>query len=165
MSVFSTTDEQCIHLATIIVAMKDAGLEHHFIASVDKLARIEHGVYALMAMWLDAENSEERDEILADLQDSLDDFAAAPPEPLRKPYIAYKDLGAVAAEIVAFKQRLRALIDRNGGVSKVAKLTGIPQPSLSRLLNSASMPRRTTIYKIAEALNVPETEINSSWVR
>lgn len=164
MNTFRTTDEQIINLANVVIAMKNAGLEVGFIASVDKLARVEHGVYALMEMWLSAESPEERDEIVADLQDSLDDFETAPPEPIKKPYISFKELGPTSAEVLAFKQRLRRLIDRSGGVSQVAKLTGIPQPSLSRLLNSASMPRRTTLYKIALALNVSEAEIKSDWI-
>jgi DNA-binding phage protein len=63
------------------------------------------------------------------------------------------------------KRRFRDLIDRHGGVSAVAKKSGIPQPSLSRLLKSASMPRRSTLYKIAVALGVPENEVVMEWTR
>jgi DNA-binding phage protein len=66
---------------------------------------------------------------------------------------------------MAFKKRLRDLIDRKGGVSFVAQQSGIPQPSLSRLLNSVSMPRRSTLYKIANALNLPEAEVVTEWSR
>jgi DNA-binding phage protein len=58
-----------------------------------------------------------------------------------------------------------ALIDRHGAITKVARKAGIPQPSLSRMLNSASMPRRTTLYKIAKALDLDESEIVTEWVR
>ena len=66
---------------------------------------------------------------------------------------------------MAFKRRLRDVIDRNGGVTRVAERTGIPQPSLSRMLNTASMPRRTTLLRIAKALDLPETDIATEWTR
>jgi hypothetical protein len=35
-----------------------------------------------------------------------------------------------------------------------SKITGIPQPSLSRFFNSNAMPRRQTLIKIASAMKV-----------
>jgi len=57
------------------------------------------------------------------------------------------------------------LIDQHGGVSEVARKSGIPQPSLSRMLNSGSMSRRSTLYKIANALDLPEKDLVGDWVR
>jgi DNA-binding phage protein len=67
--------------------------------------------------------------------------------------------------VVAEKARLRQIIDKHGGVSAVAKKSGIPQPSLSRMLGSASIPRRSTLYKIANALGLSEAEIVTEWTR
>jgi DNA-binding phage protein len=67
--------------------------------------------------------------------------------------------------VLEYKKHLPDLIDRNGGVSAVAERSGIPQPSLSRMLNSASMPRRSTLYKIANAIDAPESEIVTEWAR
>jgi transcriptional regulator with XRE-family HTH domain len=50
-------------------------------------------------------------------------------------------------------------------VSEVARKSGIPQPSLSRILSSGSMPRRSTLYKIANALGLSEKEIVGEWVQ
>ena len=163
---FKTTPEQVMSLASIMVGMKAAGVDPEFIVKVSELARTDQGVYDLMEMWLAAENEPaERDEIVADLQEALDDYQDAPAEPLKKPYIKFDKLGDVANQVVAFKKRLRDLIDRNGGVSSVAQKSGIPQPSLSRMLNSASMPRRSTLYRIANALNVEESEVVTEWSR
>lgn len=162
---FKTTNEQILELAQIVVDMKHAGLDHNFIAHVYELGRTDQGIYDLAAMWLAEEDPTERDEILADLQESLDDYEHAPREPEQKPYIPYSDLDAVVNQVRAFKKKLRDIIDKNGGVSHVAKLTGIPQPSLSRMLNSASMPRKTTLYKIANALNLSESDIVTDWTR
>ncbi|WP_407890448.1 helix-turn-helix domain-containing protein [Scytonema sp. NUACC26] len=46
---------------------------------------------------------------------------------------------------------------------KLSEKTGIPEPSLSRFFNSASMPHRTTLYKIANALKLTESQILSKW--
>lgn len=163
---FKTTDDQVIHIASIVVEMKATGLGAAFIVAASELARTDQGVYDLMAMWLDAKGDDaERDEIVADLQDSIDDYRDAPSVPQQKPYIGYDQLGDVGDRVLAEKARLRDLIDKNGGVTAVARKAGIPQPSLSRMLNSASIPRRSTLYKIANALDLPETEIALEWTR
>ena len=163
---FKTTDEEVLNLATIMVAMKDAGLDHAFIVKASELARTDQGTYDLMALWLSAApDAGERDEIVADIQDSLDDYADAPQEPTQKPYIKYDRLEDVAQRVMSEKAKLRQLIDRHGGVSAVAAKCGIPQPSLSRMLNSASIPRRSTLYKIANALGLSEEDVVVEWSR
>ena len=62
-----------------------------------------------------------------------------------------------------FKAHLKTVVDKWGGVTKLAKETGIPQPTISRFFSSSSMPRRTTLYKIAEAFNLSEEEIITDW--
>lgn len=85
---FHTTPEQVMNLATIMVAMRNAGLAQDFIVQASELARTDQGVYDLMAMWLAAKGDvDEQREIIADLQESLDDYKDAPSEPLKKPYI------------------------------------------------------------------------------
>jgi DNA-binding phage protein len=66
---------------------------------------------------------------------------------------------------MAEKAKLRQIIDRHGGVSAVAKRCGIPQPSLSRMLSSPSVPRRSTLCKIANALDLSEKDIALEWTR
>lgn len=162
---FRTTTDQVIELAGIVVAMEGEALPRVFIAAAYELARTDQGVFDLMALWRDATDSKERAEIVADLQDSLSDYDDAPAKPLQKPYIKFESLDDIANRVVAYKKHLRDLIDKNGGVSAVAERSGIPQPSLSRMLNSASMPRRSTLYKIANAIDAPESEIVTEWAR
>lgn len=163
---FKTTPEQVLRLAAIVVEMERSGLATSFIYDAQELARTDQGVFDLMALWMDASDDvAERDEIVADLQESIDDYAEAPKHPTRKPYIAYDNLDDVVQKVLTDKQRLRDLVDRNGGVSEVARRSGIPQPSLSRMLNSASMPRRSSLYRIANALDLSEAEIVTDWVR
>jgi DNA-binding phage protein len=145
--------------------MAESGLPAPFIAAAMDLAWQEQGAYELMELWSERKPGKERDEIVADLQEAVEDWAEAPPNPALKPRVAFDQLGGIVRSVAAHKRRLRELIDRHGGVSAVARKSGIPQPSLSRLLSSASMPRRSTLYRIANALGVEESEIVTKWVR
>lgn len=78
---FKTTPDQALNLASIMLEMEHAGLDHAFIVKASELARTDQGIYDLMALWLGAEgDATERDEIVADIQESIDDYAAAPQE-------------------------------------------------------------------------------------
>lgn len=163
---FKTTPEQVLTLASIMVEMQTSGLEHEFIVKASELARVDQGVYDLMSLWSATESDPaERNEIVAELQESIDDYNDAPAEPLHKPYIKYDRLHDVAQRVMTEKAKLRQIIDRHGGVSAVAQKTGIPQPSLSRMLNSSSIPRRSTLYRIANALGLSEEDIALEWTR
>jgi hypothetical protein len=135
------------------------------VAQASELARVDQGVFELMELWSEAETPHDRDETLADLQEMIDEAAEGHGHAEEKPYIPFDDLDEVGRRVMEHKKKLRELIDRHGGVSKVAVKIGMPQPSLSRMLNSASMPRRTTLYRIANGLGVPEAEVVGEWVQ
>lgn len=163
---FRTTPEQVLRLAAIMLEMERAGIDRSFIVEAEELARMDQGVFDLMELWSEAAaDPSERDEVIASLQESLDDYRDAPAAPQKKPYIEYAQLDDVAARVMAEKAKLRRIIDQHGGVSAVAQKCGIPQPSLSRMLSSPSIPRRSTLYKIANALDLPEKEIAFEWTR
>lgn len=83
---FKTTPEQALALASIMVEMKNAGLDHEFIVKASELGRMDQGVYDLMALWLNsARDPAERDEIIADLHESIDDYAESPKETHHNP--------------------------------------------------------------------------------
>lgn len=163
---FPTTSEQKLQLAHHMMEMQRAGLGDEFIVNASELARMDQGIYDLFELWSQsAGNQNERDQIIADIQDLVDEHRDAPKEPEKKPYIGFDQLDNVAKRILAEKATLRKLIDKHGGVSVVAEKTGIPQPSLSRMLNTPSIPRRKTLNKIAIALDEPETEIAFDFTR
>ncbi len=164
MSTFKTSPEQQLKVYGIATAMKTAGLDANFITNCVKLAFEYEGAHDLMQLWAEASNQEEKDEVIADLQDEIDTHQELPKKPTKKPYVKFDDLDAIAKNIEGYKRNLRKLVDRHGGIVELAKKTGIPQPSLSRFFNSNSMPRRTTIYKIAEALGLSEKDIITDWV-
>jgi hypothetical protein len=88
---FRTTPDQVLKLAAIVLEMEKSGVDRNFIVDADELARKDQGVVDLMALWADAANDQaERDEIIADIHESIDDYRDAPPA-------AYKDVDAVMA--------------------------------------------------------------------
>jgi DNA-binding phage protein len=161
---FRTSPEQKIKVYEIAISMKGMGLTANFITDCVKLAEEYEGAHDLMVLWSETLSREERDELIADLQDELDIHQELPKKPTKKPYVRFDDLDAIGKNIEGFKKNLRRLVDRHGGITELAKKTGIPQPSLSRFFNSHSMPRRTTLYKIADALGLSENEIITDWV-
>lgn len=166
MSLFVSTPEQKIKAAKYAVEMDAAGLPNDFVANVLTLAQEDEGVFELLELWVEArEQPEERAKLVASLSEIIDEQAELPPAVIQKPRIDFKNLPDVAKQVAAHKQRLRDLIDKNGGIVAVARRAGIPQPSLSRMLNSASMPRRTTLYRIARALDVDESLVVGEWLR
>lgn len=164
MSTYRTTDDQKVRVYQIATYMKDAGLSSSFIAGAVKLAEYYEGAYELFELWFSEKDQEEKDQIICALQDEIDEYAEQPKEPVKKPYIRFDDLELIAKHVMSFKAHLKTMVDQWGGISKLAKATGIPQPSLSRFFKTASMPRRTTLYKIAEAMNLSEKEIITDWV-
>jgi DNA-binding phage protein len=152
-----------MELHHIVVAMEKKGLSKNFVAAAFHTALEFEGVYDLMKMWSEEEDSSEQGEIIADIQELIEDCSQK--EKIERAYIKFDDLESIAKNIRAYKDKLREKVDSSGGVQKLSELTGIPQPSLSRFFNSNAMPRRTTLYKIAKALNLSEVDISTEWSR
>lgn len=163
MNVPAINPEHDVELYAIGTAMKEARLPVAFISSAVRTAGEFSGVYGLMKLWQQTQDAQERVEIVADIQDMIDDCAQKSKETAA--YVRAEDLEAIAKNITKFKATLLATVEEHGGVTKVAKLTGIPQPSLSRFFNSAAMPRRRTLNKIAQALGLDASKIAIEWTR
>ena len=149
----------------VAVEMRRQGLEEDFVEQVVKLAMDLEGIRDLMILWHEETDSKEREEAIADLQDEIDEYRDAPRTILEKPKVNFDQLDTIATSIVAFKKKLRDAVDAWGGITKLARETGIPQPSLSRFFNTASMPRRTTLYRIVKAVGLKDSDIVFEWMR
>ncbi len=143
--------------------MNQAGLSKAFISAAVNTAFEFEGVYDLLKMWSEETDTRERGEIIADIQDMIDDCSQK--EKIEGTYVRFDDLDTIAKNIRAFKDNLRLIVDQNGGIGHLADLTSIPQPSLSRFFSSAAMPRRATLLKIARALKLSEIQIATEWSR
>jgi DNA-binding phage protein len=122
------------------------------------------GIRDLMILWAEETEARERDEIIADLNEEIESYQNAPQTMLEKPKIHFEQLDSIASSIIAYKKKLREAVDRWGGITKLSRETGIPQPSLRRLFSSASMPRRTTLYRIAKAVGLKDSDIMFEWL-
>lgn len=157
--------EKDFQILDILNKMRDQGIHTTFIYSLMEHCQRYEGIRDLMQMWFEETNLNEKGKIIADLQECLNDIADLPQKPEERPYLHYHELVEVQHDVLAFKKQLREEVDKQGGINELARKTGIPQPSLSRFFSSASMPRRTTLYKIAKALNLPESSVGFKWVR
>jgi len=154
------------HLEEVLeigAAMKRAALPDKFVAGAVKIAMDFDGVYDLLVMWRDEEEKSEREEIVADIQERIDDCAQT--ETKEAAYIRFDDLESIANDVRKFKNELLLTINKRGGITHLADLTGMPQPSLSRFFNTNSMPRRGTLLKIAKALDLDAVQIATEWTR
>jgi DNA-binding phage protein len=143
--------------------MNQAGLPKEFIAAAVGTAFEFEGVYDLLKMWACESDTEEQSEIISDIQELIDDCGQH--EKIEEVYVRFDDLDTIANNVRSFKDNLRSLVDQNGGLKNLSELTGIPQPSLSRFFNSATMPRRTTLHKIAKALKLNQIQVATEWSR
>lgn len=160
---FHLTPEQDVSLFSIGAEMQKAGLSAAFVSAAIRTALHYEGVADLIFLWKEEDSPDERDEIIADIQELIDDCARNEVEEHR--YIKLSDLGAVQKNIREFKDALLRIINAKGGITELARITHIPQPSLSRFFNSNAMPRRKTLLKIADALNIDAISISSPWAR
>jgi len=120
------------HVLDILNKMRRVGLESAFICQLMEFCQRYEGLQDLMEMWYEEESDVEREEILADLQESLDEILSAPKESEERPYFQYEDLKMIQDDVQEFKSKLREEADRQGEISELVRKTGIPQPSLSR---------------------------------
>jgi DNA-binding phage protein len=152
-----------VELIEIGHQMNQSGLPKAFIAAAVETAFEFEGVYDLMKLWSEDSDPAERDEVVADIQELINDCQQK--QKIEGVYVRFDDLDSIATNIRGFKDALRLKVDASGGLGELAKKTGIPQPSLSRFFNSVSIPHRVTLLKIAKALGLSQVEIASEWTR
>jgi DNA-binding phage protein len=150
-----------LELFFIAVKMKNTGLSSSFIVNAVQAALRLEGVADLMHLWAEEDDSKERDEIIADIQDMID--ACSQKEKSEEIYIKFNDLDAIAKDIRGFKDSLYQAVMEFGGITKLSEATGIPQPSLSRFFNSNAIPRRATLLKIAKVLGSDKVKMDILW--
>ncbi len=137
-------------------AMLAANLPLEFVGLVLELAKTSEGVEDLVHLWSSAPDEAERREVEAELQAAIED---------REPSGPAIEAASVEEGERLLKQRcrqkehLRRLVDAHGGVSEVARRAQMPQPSLSRLLNSMSEPRPPTLLRLAEAMDLTVSDL------
>lgn len=146
------TCDMKVELIEIGYHMKQVGLPKEFIASAIHTAFDVSAVFELVRQWFKEADQKVRESIMERIQSFLRQNG-----PEAK--IRFDDLDKIAQNIRLFKDNLRLVVDENGGIKRLAELTGIPQPSLSRFFSTTTMPRRATLLKISRALNMSHVDI------
>lgn len=152
---------QEMELIEIVHQMKQAGLSENFVVASFHAALEYEGITDLLLLWRDETDQNEKNEIIADLDRLLADCNQ---KERNEKVINLNDMESIAKDIRTFKDALLQIVMERGGITYLAKLTGIPQPSLSRFFNSNAMPQRATLLQIAKALNLKSLSINARWV-
>lgn len=147
-----------VKLFVIARDMHESGLSDRFVVSALEIAFKYEGVADLMVLWHEEDDSSERDEIIADIQELVDD-CQLPSSTETVLEINLNDLDIIGKNIRDFKDQLLLVVTEYGGVAKLAKATGIPQPSLSRFFNTNAMPRRITLLKIQQVLGLKTIKV------
>lgn len=153
-----------LSLEEIFAALCSEGLSNIFITAVMEQSHHDEGVRDLLEMWFVETDPQERDTLLADLQECLDDLLDAPENPQQRPSLHPESFDAIAHHISEFKTGLLAEVSRQGGLSSLAAKIGVPRPYLDRFFTSTAMPRRSTLAKIAQALQLPDSSLSCLWI-
>ena len=91
MSIYKTSDSQKIRVYAIATEMSNAGLSASFVAGAVELALIYEGVYDLMELWSEEDDANELEQIIADIQEEIEEYAEMPKKPVKKPYISFQN--------------------------------------------------------------------------
>lgn len=159
---YLTSHEQ-VELYEIAHQMREENLPDEFIATAIKISFKFEGVSDLLKLWSEESDSDEKNEIIADIHELIDDCSESDVQEFT--FIKLNDLETIAKDVRTFKDSLLTIVNKHGGITKLAELTQIPQPSLSRFFNSNAMPRRSTLLKIAAALKLDAIKITTPWSR
>ncbi len=144
--------------------LNQKGYDNDFLVTVLELSRTQTPFYKMLQLWSESA-SHEREEIMADLEEMVEEFQNRPTTPVELPYVSMDKLSSIANKVVEYKKFLKERVAKHGGVSAVTKKCKMSQPSLSRFLNSASLPRKTTLEKLAKALELTQKEMTFEWIK
>lgn len=145
-----------VELIEIGYYMNQLGLPKDFIATSIHKAFEVNAICDLIKLWFREADGSVRERLVENIKVLL----CQPETPNR---IRFDDLEKISQNIRLFKDNLRLKVDQSGGIKRLAELTGIPQPSLSRFFSTVTMPRRATLLKISRALNMSYVEVVTGW--
>lgn len=143
----------------IAYSMNKYGVACDLVISALEGALAYQDMYKLLKKWSEYSTDKKKAMIIKKIEDLINILKVKEEEAK----VRLDDLDEISKDIRAFKDNLRVIVDEMGGIKYLSKLTGIPQPSLSRFFNSSSMPRRTTLHKIAAAIHKSRGGSVSEW--
>ena len=143
--------------------MLKEGLSASFVERAMRLAMDFEGGYDLFLLWHNEKDGIAKNEILVDIENEIEELKAFDGQQVgrffHRPKIDFDDIENIGNQIISFKKALRNKVDSWGGVARLSAEIGMSSPSLYRFFNSPAMPRKTTLYKIANAVGLEEKDI------
>lgn len=149
-----TTEDQR-RLEAIAAEMSQQGLPSEFVSrALSAASSPEPGIIEMLFDWQTATEGEARDEIVADIQSML--FMSLT-DPVA--HALFADPDRVSASVVKLKQRLRPIVEQQGGIEAVSAKSGIPTAWFKRFFNSAAVPPQAALKKLRVALGLVRAEV------
>ena len=158
--------DEIITICKIAAEMAKAKLPSEFIARTVKVAWESKSGFDILLLWQDADTQEFKDKVVLLLEkffEDLEDFETT--KTYEDPIKSEQELDELTQKIMDYKKWLRSVVDKWGGVSKLAKTIGVSQPSMSDFFRSASVPKKVTVDKIANVLNLHDEKIYPDWIQ
>jgi len=149
------------YLSSIGDEMQQAALPHEFISSAIDFASQYEGIADLIILWHEEKSYDERKEIIADIQELLDDCSIDNKQEFNSSLI--NNIIQLETQLHLLKEKLEGLIQNQGGISELSRKTSIPSEYLNRLLTTNCIPRRPSLLKIARALQIEEDSVDLFW--
>lgn len=151
-----------IEIISIFKNLIEHNYSNEFIYDCLIYSRKHESMYELLQIWNKSNDDKEKDEIIANIQDMIDDCQYVSEKPIE---INLNDIDSISKNLRAFKDKLSIIVNEKGGIKILSEKTGIPQPSISRLLNSYSIPQRVTLLKIKNALGIDTIYLEDNVVK
>src|SRR5689334_13521189 len=92
-----------LHILDILNEMRNQCIPATFIYSLMESCQRYEGIRDLMQMWFEEMDAKEKDKIITDLQECLNDIADLPQKSEERPYLRYHDLDKVKNDVLEFK--------------------------------------------------------------
>lgn len=157
--------DETVTICKIASEMAQAKLPAGFIAKAVQVAIESKSGLDILLLWDEADTQEFKNRVVILLEKffaDLDDFETT------KTYEANikseNEIDELTQKVLDYKKWLREVVNKWGGISKLSKTIGVSQPSISDFFRSASMPKKVTVDKIVNALNLKDKNAYPSWI-
>jgi hypothetical protein len=166
MNFYPLKPDEIVTVCKIASDMAKAKLPSEFIAKAVQVAWESKSGFDILMLWQDADTQEFKDRVVMLLEkffEDLEDFEST--KIYESQVKSVQELDELTQKIMDYKKWLRSVMDKWGGVSKLAKTIGVSQPSMSDFFLSASVPKKVTVDKIANALHLNDENMYPNWLQ
>jgi DNA-binding phage protein len=165
MSFALLNPNETVTICKIASEMAEAKLPVEFIAKSVKVASESKSGFDILLLWKEADTQDFKDRVVILLDkffDDLEDFQTT--KTYKANMTSENELDELTQTVLDYKQWLREMVNKWGGISKLSKAIGVSQPSISDFFRSASVPKKVTVDKIVNAIHLKDKKTYPSWM-